>query len=245
MTSENEPAVVKIIATNSESRDGGFFEVYIATLDFLARLALPGVILFLLLHFGDDFKEALEGLKVSSIETPVGKIEFVDEVVAGLMSDDPAQNQQALQTIEEEERVVALEIQAGVRREIPTQGEDASTEEGLPEVQQTAGWESVLGISWVKPNDWLGRTYFLSVENAFFVWPVEIDVGNNRAKFIVNDSRDSRSAGAQILPSRWVKEGDSIEFEFDNRQYRLNLVDIRNAGRIKSKATYISVDRKL
>jgi hypothetical protein len=117
-------------------------------------------------------------------------------------------------------------------------------ESAPPETSNKGNWESLLGISWVKPNDLFGRTYFLSVENRMYVWPIEIDAENNRAKFVVNTSFKSRKSGNQIVDHVWVIVGDSYEFEFADENYKLNLVDIKNAGKIPSRATFISVDKK-
>jgi hypothetical protein len=120
----------------------------------------------------------------------------------------------------------------------------ASASENIQQIPSTPEWKTILDVSWVKPNDLFGRTYYLSVKDKFYVWPIEIDADNKRAMFTVNTSLKSRKSGIAIIDNVWISEGQSHEFEFESEKYKLNLVDIRNAGKIPSKATYVTVEQK-
>lgn len=104
-------------------------------------------------------------------------------------------------------------------------------------------WQNVLGISWVKPSDWLGKHYFLTIQKNLYVWPIEIDKKNKKAKFIINTDYASRSSGDIIVDNAWVKEGESLSFGDGDNDLRLTLVDIRQAGYLPTDATYIKVDK--
>jgi len=109
-------------------------------------------------------------------------------------------------------------------------------------VEVDPSWKPVLGVSWVKPNDILGRTYFLDVNHELYIWPVSLNNNSKRAMFIINTSPKSRKSGEIIADNIWISEGDNHEFTFNRKTYRINLVDIRRAGKIPSNAAFVSVD---
>ncbi|WP_088329071.1 hypothetical protein [Lacimicrobium sp. SS2-24] len=106
-------------------------------------------------------------------------------------------------------------------------------------------WQTVLGTSWVKPSDWLGRHFFLTISDGLYVWPVEIDSADKKARFIVNTSHTSRTSGTLVLDRVWLREGQNEIFEYQDTQYRLTLVDIQQAGTLPTDATYIKVERQV
>lgn len=226
---------------------GELVEIYKATLEFLGKIFVPAVILVAALAYREEVGKALEGLKLSKVDTPLFSAEFAAEVLDGLANPDPdsEERRSALRKIETGVEVVRAELDAGTRREIPTQGIPASESSDIKTPSPGPEWETVLGISWVKPNDLFGRTYFLSAGDGLYVWPTDIDSEGNRAEILVNTSSSSRRDGNTILQPTWIQEGKDQVFDYSGRQYRLNLIDIRNAGKIPSQAAFISVDRRV
>ncbi|KJY87860.1 hypothetical protein CWB89_02725 [Pseudoalteromonas piscicida] len=222
--------------------------VYKATLEFLGKLAAPAVVLVIAWQFHSDISDALKNQKIRKLETIWGSAEFeeIQKIVKTVKNAPPESKEEAdaIRNVEVKEEVVRAELDAGLRMEIPTSGQPKAENEEINAPPTPQNWEVVLGISWVKPNDLFGRTYFLSVEGKMNVWPVEIDEQNKRTLFLINSSTKSRDSGTQYLKPTWVVEGESAKFEGpDKAHYRLVLVDIRNAGKIPSKAAYIQVEK--
>lgn len=104
-------------------------------------------------------------------------------------------------------------------------------------------WQTILPTTWVKPSDWVGRHFFLTIESNLYVWPVEIDEKANKAQFIINTNHGSRSAGEAIINKEWLDIGKRLEFTHHQANYALTLVDIRQAGSLPTNATFVKVDK--
>ena len=152
----------------------------------------------------------------------------------------PKDKEKAEKKIEVAEEVARIAIESGKKQEIPVEAISA------PAIKENnkKDWTNILGISWVKPNDLFGRTYFLAAKNGIYIWPTFIDKENKRVRFIVNNSRESRAEGSRYVDEVWISIGESHEFIVASKTYRLNLINIKKAGKLPSDAAYISVDEK-
>ncbi len=221
-------------------------EVYKATLEFMGKLAVPAAILIVVVMFHQDISKTLEGLRLTKVETPLGSAQF-EKIVEDLASAVPgsAEEKRVIRRIETQEDLVKAEIEGGLRQQIPVQG--VAVPQGADSMipKPDASWKTVMGVSWVKPNDLFGRTYFLDVYNQIYIWPIRLDANSKRAMFVINTSNQSSSSGKLIAKDIWVDVGSNYVFEYGGETYRLNLIEIKNAGSIPSNAAYISVDKKI
>jgi hypothetical protein len=241
----NNKDKVEIQVTAAQQNTSTFVEIYKATLNFLGQISIPLSLLVICLVYRTEISTAMAGMKVSKVKTPLGDISFANNIAEDLVSTAPdsVEHENVLQKIELKEESMRAAIDTGLQKETPVAAVEV-TEPGLEKAQAEPGWQSVLGISWVKPTDIFGRTYYLDVDNTLFVWPLELDKQAKRAKFVINTSAQSRNKGSLVLEQQWLSEGKYVEFSYKKQTYRLNLLDIRKAGKFPSDAAYISVDVK-
>lgn len=219
-------------------------EIYKASLDFLGKLAVPGAILILALSFLEDLSKTFDGLRLSKLETPLGSAQF-EEIIEELASTEPnsAAETKVIRKIEAQEELVRAEIEGGLRNQIPVAGISLPASSAIRAPQPDSPWTVALGTSWVKPNDLFGRTYFLNVENEFYLWPLRLDANTKQAIFTISHPVKPGAKGQTIAENIWIDEGDSYQFKYKNRTYRINLLSIKRPA-IPSNAAYISVDVK-
>lgn len=241
----NNKDKIEIKVAAADYHASTFVEVYKATLNFFGAISIPLTLLVVCLVYRTEISNAMAGMKVSEVKTPLGDISFANNIAEDLVSTAPdsVEHENVLQKIELKEESMRAAIDTGLQNETPVAAVEVIVP-GLEKAKVGPGWQSVLGISWVKPTDIFGRTYYLDVANTLFVWPLELDKEAKRAKFVINTSAQSRNQGKLVLEQQWLSEGKSVEFSYKNQTYRLNLLDIRKAGKFPSDAAFISVDLK-
>ncbi|NOU52837.1 hypothetical protein HG263_20215 [Pseudoalteromonas sp. JBTF-M23] len=103
--------------------------------------------------------------------------------------------------------------------------------------------ELTLPVSWVKPRDWLGRHYKLTIDKGIYIWPTELDEESSTAKYIINTSSLSRDSGIKLIEDGTISVGSEVTFKYEDASYKLKLLSIRQAGKLPSDAAYFTADK--
>lgn len=114
---------------------------------------------------------------------------------------------------------------------------------------QTLNWDTLVTNSWVKPNNAIGRIYFLPIaETDLFFWPIEIDQVQKQVKFTITSSTAGRYAS--LVTKGTIAVGGNFLFSTTNNTanhtnlYRVWLNGIHKAGYLPSTAAFITVEQE-
>lgn len=226
------------------------YQVYSDTLAFVAKIALPVVLLSLALIFRTEISALIpnvSGFNFLGVQvdlTPTEK-QFIQAVNNG---DEDTANQLAskvspdrMQTFVDLKKA-ALEssnLRPAATDSIEGQAVDKSQYPVVGNSTVGSGWKEVMAVSWVKPNDIFGRVYYLQVDTGVYLWPLDLDQQSGIATVVVNTSSEGRKQGT-LLKAATMKVGEDLAFSNGTTRYKIKLVDINTAGKIKTLAAYFS-----
>ena len=102
-----------------------------------------------------------------------------------------------------------------------------SKEENVPFIP--IGWPS--NQVWNKPNDILGKIYYVQVTNNLYIWTTKINRDNKSVELILNSSYQGREEGTIYKEKNTLDYGKNIEVKTEDGTFLIKLEKIAKAGK--------------
>ena len=111
----------------------------------------------------------------------------------------------------------------------------------LKRVTISTQWQTIMSVSWVKPNDIIGRRYYLKVDEGIYIWPIGIIESPSGVEIVINSTPkgpEEINNAVEHFRGTLNQNKKSASFLYAGYEYRINFIKVGRAGWSSNPAAF-------